>query len=106
MSATGEISPVAEPAEQRVVERVPYEEDDLPDPEGQLVDVVDGEEDLDVVEEEEVVEDGDVERHGAVVETESGPSVAPHLPVSLHFFVKQDQRNAITNIVQTLSFCM
>jgi len=59
-STLHQILPIAHPSEQRVVARVPYEENHLADPEGELVDPIDGDKHFDVIEKKEVVQYGRV----------------------------------------------
>ena len=70
-AAAPEVPPVAQPAEQRVVDRVPDEERRLAEPERQPVDAVDRDEDVDVVDEEEVVEERGAERDAAVADADA-----------------------------------
>ena len=66
----GEVLFIAHPSKQRIVERVPQQEQRLSDPERGLVDAVDADECFHVVQEKNVVENRVEERDGAIVSPE------------------------------------
>ena len=61
-----QIGAIAEPTEQRIVNAVPNEKDRFTDPKRSLVDLVDRNERVDVIEDENVVQNGKEEGNGTV----------------------------------------
>ena len=61
-----EIPPITEPAKERIVDAVPDQEDAFADPKGSFVDLVYGDESVHVVQDENIVQNGQEKRNRTV----------------------------------------